>query len=72
MANVKQGHLNGAPQWWKHLRDWKKVFWHAERQSAKTLTIEELADHKFDTSEYVLIGLHPARKAERTRTTTTA
>ncbi len=21
------------PQWWKHLKDWKKVFWHRERRN---------------------------------------
>lgn len=23
------------PQWWKHLRDWKRFFWHKERQNVK-------------------------------------
>ena len=35
MANVKQGNLKSAPQWWKHLRDWKRVFWKSERQAQK-------------------------------------
>jgi len=35
MANVKQGNLTGSPQWWKHLRDWKRVFWKSERQAQK-------------------------------------
>jgi hypothetical protein len=35
MANVKKGHLTAAPQWWKHLRDWKRVFWKRERQEVK-------------------------------------
>lgn len=25
------------PQWWKHLRDWKRVFWKRERTSGKQL-----------------------------------
>lgn len=33
MAN-KQG-LTPSPQWWKHLRDWKRVFWKSERQAQK-------------------------------------
>lgn len=23
------------PQWWKHLRDWKRVFWKKDRQEGK-------------------------------------
>ena len=33
MANVKQGNLTAPPQWWKHLKDWKRVFWKSERQA---------------------------------------
>ena len=35
MANVKKGTLTSPPQWWKHLRDWKRVFWKSERQAQK-------------------------------------
>ena len=35
MANVKQGNKTSAPQWWKHLRDWKRVFWKSERMAQK-------------------------------------
>ena len=35
MANVKKGNLTPAPQWWKHLQDWKRVFWKTERQAQK-------------------------------------
>lgn len=35
MANVKQGNLSKPPQWWKHLRDWKRVFWKSERSAQK-------------------------------------
>jgi hypothetical protein len=35
MANVKQGNQTRPPQWWKHLRDWKRVFWKSERQAQK-------------------------------------
>ena len=33
MANVKQGNLTKSPQWWKHLKDWKRIFWKSERQA---------------------------------------
>lgn len=35
MANVKKGQLTRPPQWWKHLRDWKRVFWKSERRAQK-------------------------------------
>jgi hypothetical protein len=41
MAHVKKGQLTAAPQWWKHLRDWKRVFWKAERKAAKQLADSE-------------------------------
>ena len=34
MATVKRGILTRPPQWWKHLRDWKRVFWKRERKAA--------------------------------------
>lgn len=34
MANVKKGQLVPSPQWWKHLRDWKRVFWKKERKAS--------------------------------------
>lgn len=33
MASVKKGNLTRPPQWWKHLRDWKRVFWKKERKA---------------------------------------
>jgi hypothetical protein len=33
MANVKKGNVTPPPQWWKHLREWKRVFWKRERRS---------------------------------------
>jgi hypothetical protein len=33
MANVKQGNLTKSPQWWKHLKDFKRFFWKAERKA---------------------------------------
>ena len=35
MANVKKGNVTAPPQWWKHLRDWKRVFWKRERKAQK-------------------------------------
>jgi hypothetical protein len=42
MANVKKGQLTSAPQRWRHLKDWKKVFWSQERMATKTLVDDEL------------------------------
>jgi hypothetical protein len=36
MAHVKKGHLVRAPEWWKHLRWVKRVFWKRHRQAEKT------------------------------------
>jgi len=41
MANVKQGNLTSPPQWWKHLKDWKRVFWKSERQEQKKVIKNE-------------------------------
>lgn len=35
MAHVQKGLLTPSPQWRKHLRDWKRVFWKRERRAAK-------------------------------------
>jgi hypothetical protein len=35
MANVKKGQLTAPPEWWKHLRWTKRVFWKAERKAGK-------------------------------------
>lgn len=35
MANVKSGNIKRPPQWWKHLRSWKRVFWKAERKAVR-------------------------------------
>jgi hypothetical protein len=35
VAHKHQGQLSPAPQWWKHLKDWKRVFWKTERQAQK-------------------------------------
>jgi hypothetical protein len=33
MANVKKGQTVRPPQWWKHLRDWKRIFWKKQRRA---------------------------------------
>lgn len=36
MATVKKGITTKSPQWWKHLKPFnKRVFWKAERKSAR-------------------------------------
>lgn len=35
MAHKKKGILTPAPQWWKHLREWKRIFWKSERAAQK-------------------------------------
>lgn len=35
MATVKKGILTESPEWWKHLRWVKKVFWKRERKAAQ-------------------------------------
>lgn len=35
MATVKRGILTRSAVWWKHLRDWKRVFWKKERKAAQ-------------------------------------
>lgn len=41
MANVKQGNLTKPPQWWKHLKEWKRIFWKAERKEQKRAIKDE-------------------------------
>lgn len=35
MATVKQGMLVKSRQWWKHLKDYKRRFWHDQRRAEK-------------------------------------
>jgi hypothetical protein len=44
MANVKKGTLTRPPQWWKHLRDWKRVFWKRERKAWQTEVRKDKSD----------------------------
>ena len=41
MASVKKGTLTPPPQWWKHLKDCKRVFWKAERQAYRKQIAQE-------------------------------
>ena len=40
MAQKRQDQLTPSPQWWKHLRDWKRLFWKSERKAQKRDTKE--------------------------------
>ena len=44
MASVKQGTMTRPPQWWKHLKEYKRVFWKAERQASKKAGIAQLVE----------------------------
>ena len=35
MAHVRKGMLVPSPQWWKHLRDWKRIFWKKHRKAER-------------------------------------
>ena len=35
MSHVRKGQLTAIKEWRKHLRFWKKIFWHAERREAR-------------------------------------
>ena len=41
MANVRKGLLTPPPQWWRHLKDNKRVFWKAERKAAKVEVVRQ-------------------------------
>jgi len=48
MATIKKGILTRSPQWWKHLRSWKRVFWKRERKAAQRLSHRERGDDRRD------------------------
>lgn len=35
MASTKKGTLAKPLQWWKHLKEYKKIFWKTERRLTK-------------------------------------
>ncbi len=43
MATKKQGVLLPAPQWWVHLRGWKRTFWKRHRKAEQAYIRRELA-----------------------------
>jgi hypothetical protein len=51
MASAKRGMLVGAPQWWKHLRAWKRVFWKRQRR-AEQQEIGREVDHWMRTKTH--------------------
>jgi len=44
MATKKKGILTSAPQWRDHLKDWKKVFWSAERKAVQRQIKKEITN----------------------------
>jgi len=42
MANVKKGQLIPPPQWWKHLKYAKRIFWKSHRQAEKKETSQKI------------------------------
>jgi len=43
MAHKQQGNLTRSPQWWKHLRGWKRVWHKGERQAHENEIKKELS-----------------------------
>jgi hypothetical protein len=41
MANVKKGQTISPPQWWKHLRKWKRTFWKKQRAADRDVAKKE-------------------------------
>jgi hypothetical protein len=39
-----KGRYSKPPQWWKHLKDYKQVFWSQEREGAKKDLRKEIDD----------------------------
>lgn len=47
MAHVRKGILTPSPQWWKHLKDWKRVFWKKHRKAERREAAAQMKDrHK--------------------------
>jgi hypothetical protein len=42
MASVKKGILTPPSQWWKHLRETKRLFWKAERKAVRLDALKRL------------------------------
>lgn len=42
MANVKKGILVPPPQWWKHLKGFKRVFWKRHRKAERRDALKQI------------------------------
>lgn len=47
MAGVKKGNLTAPPEWWRHLRDQKRVFWKRERRAAAEDAKRAACEHDY-------------------------
>lgn len=52
MAHKRKGQLTPAPQWWKHLRDWKRVANKRERKAAKAEIKKTSVSPRLNDSHY--------------------
>jgi hypothetical protein len=46
MAHVKKGLLSKPPEWWKHLKYMKKIFWNKEKTAVKKDIKKQLSDYQ--------------------------
>jgi hypothetical protein len=46
MSLNNKNQLTRKPQWWVHLREWKRVFWKSERQAYKKEIQKNIEDKK--------------------------
>ncbi|WP_137045951.1 hypothetical protein [Pseudolabrys sp. FHR47] len=44
MTHVRKGQLTAIKEWRKHLREWKQVFWKAERKEAQRQARREASE----------------------------
>lgn len=44
MTHVRKGQLTAIKEWRKHLREWKRVFWKAERKEAQRQARREASE----------------------------
>ena len=47
MATIKKGQLTPVPSYaafWRHLREWKRLFWKRERKTARLSALREGRD----------------------------
>jgi len=46
MAYAHNGQLTRAPEWWRHLRSTKRVFWKAERKAQRLAAVVLITDRE--------------------------